>query len=183
MFERLFTSGLYSTRPLARGSGRPCCRWGGKAISGRLGEAAEWLANWQHRYPPRIEKPVLAIFAGSHGLVDEGVSLSTNTDTRAHVDALREGRAPLSAIATQAGANIRVFELALDNPTPSIAVTAAHDVNGNAQRRSLSDLRQLKTSQTCWRWLCQGPGSGRPPPLWLARSMAVRRITGFVRAI
>jgi len=92
---------------------------------GRLGEAAEWLANWQHRYPPRIEKPVLAIFAGSHGLVDEGVSLSTNTDTRAHVDALREGRAPLSAIATQAGANIRVFELALDNPTPSIADTAA----------------------------------------------------------
>ncbi|MFT5931179.1 MAG: nicotinate-nucleotide--dimethylbenzimidazole phosphoribosyltransferase, partial [Hyphomonas sp.] len=92
---------------------------------GRLGEAAEWLANWQHRYPPRIEKPILAIFAGSHGLVDEGVSLSTNTDTRAHVDALREGRAPLSAIATQVGANMRVFELALDNPTPSIAITAA----------------------------------------------------------
>ena len=92
---------------------------------GRLGEAAEWLANWQHRYPPRIEKPALAIFAGSHGIVEEGVSLSTNKDTRAHVDALREGRAPLSAIATQAGATIRVFELALDKPTPSIAETAA----------------------------------------------------------
>ncbi|MEH6696265.1 MAG: nicotinate-nucleotide--dimethylbenzimidazole phosphoribosyltransferase [Hyphomonas sp.] len=92
---------------------------------GRLGEAAEWLANWQRRYPPRIEKPILSIFAGSHGLVDEGVSLSSDVDTRAHVDALREGRAPLSAIATQAGANIRVFELALDRPTPSIAETAA----------------------------------------------------------
>ncbi|MEZ5998285.1 MAG: nicotinate-nucleotide--dimethylbenzimidazole phosphoribosyltransferase [Hyphomonas sp.] len=92
---------------------------------GRLGEAAEWLANWQNRYPPRIEKPVLAVFAGSHGLVEEGVSLSSNKDTRAHVDALREGRAPLSAIATQAGAGIRVFELALDQPTPSIAETAA----------------------------------------------------------
>ncbi|KDA01707.1 nicotinate-nucleotide--dimethylbenzimidazole phosphoribosyltransferase [Hyphomonas oceanitis] len=92
---------------------------------GRLGEAAEWLANWQRRYPPRIENPVLAIFAGSHGLVDEGVSLSSDVDTRAHVDALREGKAPLSAIATQAGANIRVFELALDRPTPSIAETAA----------------------------------------------------------
>ncbi|MEZ5945760.1 MAG: nicotinate-nucleotide--dimethylbenzimidazole phosphoribosyltransferase [Hyphomonas sp.] len=92
---------------------------------GRLGEAAEWLANWQNRYPPRIEKPVLAVFAGSHGLVEEGVSMSSNKDTRAHVDALREGRAPLSAIATQAGAGIRVFELALDRPTPSIAETAA----------------------------------------------------------
>ena len=88
---------------------------------GRLGEAAEWLARWQRRFPPRIEKPTLAIFAGSHGIVDAGVSLSSNSDTRAHIDALREGKAPLSAIATQAGATVRVFELALDRPTPSIA--------------------------------------------------------------
>ena len=92
---------------------------------GRLGQAAEWLATWQNRYPPRIETPVLAVFAGSHGIVEEGVSMTSNRDTRAHVDALREGRAPLSAIATQAGATIRVFELALDQPTPSIAETAA----------------------------------------------------------
>lgn len=92
---------------------------------GRLGEAAEWLATWQRRFPPRVEKPTLAIFAGSHGLVDAGVSLSSNQDTRAHIDALKSGRAPLSAIATQVGANVRVFELALDQPTPSIAETAA----------------------------------------------------------
>lgn len=92
---------------------------------GRLGEAAEWLAIWQERYPPRIEKPTLSVFAGSHGLLNEGVSLSTDDDTRAHVDALREGRAPLSAIATQAEATIRVFELALDQPTGNIAETAA----------------------------------------------------------
>ncbi|KCZ49024.1 nicotinate-nucleotide--dimethylbenzimidazole phosphoribosyltransferase [Hyphomonas pacifica] len=92
---------------------------------GRLGEAAEWLANWQHRFPPRIEKPVLAVFASSHGLQEEGVSMSTKSDTRAHVDALREGKAPLSAIATQAGAGIRVFDLAIDKPTPSIAEEAA----------------------------------------------------------
>lgn len=92
---------------------------------GRLGEAAEWLATWQRRFPPRIEKPTLAIFAGSHGLVESGVSLSSNEDTRAHIEALKSGRAPLSAIAAQVGANVRVFELALDKPTPSIAETAA----------------------------------------------------------
>jgi len=92
---------------------------------GRLGEAAEWLARWQRRFPPRIEKPTLAIFAGSHGIVDQGVSLSSNSDTRAHIDALAQGRAPLSAIAAQAGATVRVFELALDRPTPSIAKEAA----------------------------------------------------------
>lgn len=98
---------------------------GRKGDFGRLGEAAEWLATWQRRFPPRIEKPTLAIFAGSHGLVDAGVSLSSNADTRAHIEALRAGKAPLSAIAAQVGANMRVFELALDKPTPSIAETAA----------------------------------------------------------
>jgi nicotinate-nucleotide--dimethylbenzimidazole phosphoribosyltransferase len=92
---------------------------------GRLGEAAEWLASWQRRFPPRIEKPTLAIFAGSHGILEAGVSLSSNADTLAHIEALKSGRAPLSAIATQAGATVRVFELALERPTPSIAVEAA----------------------------------------------------------
>ena len=84
---------------------------------GRLGEAAEWLARWQQRFPPRIENATLALFAGSHGISDEKITLSDNESTRAKVEALREGRAPLSAIATQVGANIRVFEMAIDQPT------------------------------------------------------------------
>lgn len=88
---------------------------------GRMGEAAMWLARWQRRYPPRIEKATLAIFAGSHGLSQEGVSLATDERTRLHLEALREGKAPLSALATQAGAEIRVMELALEVPTGNIA--------------------------------------------------------------
>ena len=92
---------------------------------GKLGEAAQWLARWQRRTPPRIEKPALAIFAGSHGLVSSGVSLATTRQTREHVEALRSGTAPLSAIATQVGAEIRVMELALDVPTQNIAEAPA----------------------------------------------------------
>ncbi len=92
---------------------------------GKLGEAAAWLAGWQRRFPPRIESPTLAIYAGSHGISSNGVTLSSNESTREKVDALREGRAPLSAIAAQVGANIRVFELAIDKPTPNIAEEAA----------------------------------------------------------
>lgn len=92
---------------------------------GRLGEGAAWLAGWQRRYPPRLEKPTLAIFAGSHGISQNGVTLSSIDSTREKVAALREGRAPLSAISAQVEANIRVFELALDKPTPNIAEEAA----------------------------------------------------------
>lgn len=88
---------------------------------GRLGEGAAWLAEWQKRYPPRLENPTLAIFAGSHGISQSGVTLSSNASTREKVDAMKEGRAPLSAIATQVGVNIRVFELAIDKPTPNFA--------------------------------------------------------------
>lgn len=92
---------------------------------GKLGDGAAWLAEWQQRYPPRVEMPTLAVFAGSHGISLRGVTLSSNESTREKVDALREGRAPLSAIATQVEANIRVFELAIDKPTPNIAEEAA----------------------------------------------------------
>lgn len=88
---------------------------------GRLGEGAAWLAEWQKRYPPRLENPTLAIFAGSHGISQSGVTLSSNASTREKVDAMKAGRAPLSAIATQVGVNIRVFELAIDKPTPNFA--------------------------------------------------------------
>ena len=92
---------------------------------GKLGEAAAWLSKCQNRYPPRIESPTLAIFAGSHGLVERGVSLSSNESTLQKVEALRQGEDPLSAIAAHTEANIRIFELAIDRPTPNIANAAA----------------------------------------------------------
>lgn len=92
---------------------------------GRLGESAAWLAEWQKRYPPRIENATLAMFAGAHGLRSEGVSLSKDTDTRAQVEALKNGTAPLSAISAQVGANVRVFELAIEQPTRNIALEPA----------------------------------------------------------
>ncbi|MEM9668108.1 MAG: nicotinate-nucleotide--dimethylbenzimidazole phosphoribosyltransferase [Pseudomonadota bacterium] len=88
---------------------------------GRLGDAAEWLARWQKRFPPRVEMATLAIFAGSHGLSKEGVSLSNDGDTQAKVEALTSGTAPLSAIAAQNQTNVQVMELALDVPTGNIA--------------------------------------------------------------
>src|SRR5689334_7987779 len=41
---------------------------------GRLEELAEWLASWQGRAQPRIERPRIAVFAGSHGVARRGVS-------------------------------------------------------------------------------------------------------------
>src|SRR5918993_4727646 len=41
---------------------------------GRLEEIAEWLAAWQGRASPRVERPRIAVFAGTHGVAARGVS-------------------------------------------------------------------------------------------------------------
>ncbi len=41
---------------------------------GRLEELAAWLAAWQGRHPPRIERAQTAVFAGNHGVAAQGVS-------------------------------------------------------------------------------------------------------------
>jgi nicotinate-nucleotide--dimethylbenzimidazole phosphoribosyltransferase len=59
----------------------------------------------------------------------------------------------LSAIATQAGASIRVFELALDKPTPSIAETAAMSEKECAATIAYGFRGDGRPSLTCWRSL------------------------------
>src|ERR1700747_2899689 len=41
---------------------------------GRLEELAVWLASWQGRLKPQLDRPRCLIFAGNHGIVARGVS-------------------------------------------------------------------------------------------------------------
>ncbi len=41
---------------------------------GRMEELVEFLARWQHRSKPRLANPMVTIFAGNHGVTDQGVS-------------------------------------------------------------------------------------------------------------
>ena len=41
---------------------------------GRLEELAIWLAQWQGRESPRLERVTIAVFAGNHGVAARGVS-------------------------------------------------------------------------------------------------------------
>src|SRR3546814_2711293 len=40
---------------------------------GRLAELAVWLATWQGRPPPSLDRPYTAVFAGNHGLAPQAV--------------------------------------------------------------------------------------------------------------
>lgn len=94
---------------------------------GRLEEIAVWLATWQGRHPARVEKPVVAVFAGNHGVAARGVSAYPIEVTAQMVANFRAGGAAINQLCRAAGAALRVFELALEIPTGDITVEDALD--------------------------------------------------------
>jgi nicotinate-nucleotide--dimethylbenzimidazole phosphoribosyltransferase len=94
---------------------------------GRLEEIAEWLAAWQGRALPRVDRPLVAIFAGNHGVVTHGVSAFPAEVTRQMVDNFAAGGAAINQICLATGLGLKVYDLALDLPTGDITVEAALD--------------------------------------------------------
>jgi nicotinate-nucleotide--dimethylbenzimidazole phosphoribosyltransferase len=94
---------------------------------GRLETLVEHLARWQGKGSPTLDNPMVAIFAGNHGVTRQGVSAFPAEVTRQMVANFTNGGAAISQICALHGLNLRVFELALDLPTGDITVEAAMD--------------------------------------------------------
>ena len=84
---------------------------------GRLEELAVWLAAWQRRHPPRLERPYAAVFAGNHGIAARGVSAYPAEVTVQMVQNFIDGGAAVNQLCGLMEADLRVYELALEAPT------------------------------------------------------------------
>ena len=94
---------------------------------GRLEESVEWLAAWQDRETPRLDKPFAVVFAGSHGVAEQGVSGDSPQAARQKLELSAAGGAAVNQIAATYGIGLKVFELALDHPVNDITQDAALD--------------------------------------------------------
>ncbi len=83
----------------------------------RLEEIAQWLATWQGRHPARIDHPRVAVFAGNHGVAALGVSAFPPEVTRQMVLNFQAGGAAINQLCRNADADLRVYEMNLDQPT------------------------------------------------------------------
>jgi nicotinate-nucleotide--dimethylbenzimidazole phosphoribosyltransferase len=92
---------------------------------GRLEAIAEWLCAWQGHHPPKAERFVVAVFAGNHGVVAQGVAAYPQDVTAQMVANFRAGGAAVNQICKTFGLGLKVFELALEEPTGDITSTAA----------------------------------------------------------
>jgi len=84
---------------------------------GRLEDLSAWLATWQGKAPPAINHPRVAVFAGNHGVAALGVSAFPADVTRQMVLNFTHGGAAVNQLCKNADADLRVYEMSLDQPT------------------------------------------------------------------
>ncbi len=94
---------------------------------GRLEDLAAWLARWQGRAMPRLDRVEVLVFAGNHGVVARGVSPYPAAVTAQMVANFAAGGAAINQIARAAGATLRVIPLDLDTPTADFCEAPAMD--------------------------------------------------------
>jgi len=99
---------------------------------GRLEEIAVWLAKWSGRAPPQINRPLVAIFAGNHGVVVHRVSPRPQEATAKSVELAAAGGAAINQLCLAYDLGLKVFDLALHLPTEDITLAAAFDEQGCA---------------------------------------------------
>ena len=96
---------------------------------GRLEELAIWLAQWQGREQPLLERVTIAVFAGNHGVAARGVSAYPPAVTAQMVANFAAGGAAINQIAKAAAAELRVVPIELERPTRDFTEAAAMSVD------------------------------------------------------
>ena len=84
---------------------------------GRLEELSAWLATWQGRHPPVLERPKAIVFAGNHGVTDRGVSAFPAEVTLQMVANFEAGGAAVNQLCRTFGAGLAVVPMDLERPT------------------------------------------------------------------
>ncbi len=84
---------------------------------GRLEEIAVFLAGWGRDDRPRAANGLVAVFAGSHGVVRQGVSPYPPDVTAQMVGNFEAGGAAINAITGSVGLGLEVVPLRVDVPT------------------------------------------------------------------
>jgi nicotinate-nucleotide--dimethylbenzimidazole phosphoribosyltransferase len=99
---------------------------------GRLEQLAEWLARWRGQAMPELDRVLITVFAGNHGIAARGVSAYPAAVTAQMVANFAAGGAAICQLAKLAQGELRVVPIDLDRPTRDFvdapAMTAAEFV-------------------------------------------------------
>ncbi|WOJ90518.1 nicotinate-nucleotide--dimethylbenzimidazole phosphoribosyltransferase [Methylocapsa polymorpha] len=160
---------------------------------GRLEDIVAFLAAWQGKPEPTIDRPLVAVFAGNHGVTAKGVSAYPASVTRAMVENFAAGGAAINQICGAYGIGLKVFDLALDIPTRDIteepamepaaaAATFAYGMEAIAGGVDLLCLGEMGIGNTTVAAAIYHGLYGGAPADWVGRGAGVDD-SGFLRKI
>jgi nicotinate-nucleotide--dimethylbenzimidazole phosphoribosyltransferase len=89
---------------------------------GHLETAVSWLAAWQGRETPSIDKPLVAVFVGTHGVAKKFVSGDLVETARERVKSISEGKAAVRGFAAAQNAAFKVYELGVEMPCADMSI-------------------------------------------------------------
>ncbi|QTC89961.1 nicotinate-nucleotide--dimethylbenzimidazole phosphoribosyltransferase [Brevundimonas goettingensis] len=110
---------------------------------GRIEDLAVRLALIQQTATPRADRATLLVFAGDHGLTEDGVSRYPSAVTQAMVSTLLAGKATANAFARAVGAEVVIVDAGVD------ADLAAHPalVEAKVRKRTRNAAREPAMTQ------------------------------------
>ena len=92
---------------------------------GGLGRGLMWLGGWQGRAIPSIDRPLIAVFSGSHRIAEDVIGADPVIGTRERVSGMTEGAAGVRGIASSFGAAFKVYEMGIEYPAAKITEEAS----------------------------------------------------------
>ena len=92
---------------------------------GQLGKAVAWLGSWQNNLQPEIQKPLVAVFIGSHLVAKAFVDGDLIERAQERMKSVSDGRAAVRGIASAQGAAFKVFDMGLSNPAADMSEQAS----------------------------------------------------------
>lgn len=96
----------------------------------RMGALALWLARWSGADRTPARRPLLALFAGTHGVAGKAGAAKDAVETT--VAAIGAGMADVNSLCASFDLGLKLFDLALAVPTVDFTVEAALDERGCA---------------------------------------------------
>lgn len=84
---------------------------------GVYGPALQWLSGWQGRADPSIDRPLVAVFAGSHGAARTVMGEDPAKGAQNRVAGMTKGGAGVRGMAAAFGAAFKVYEMGIEFPS------------------------------------------------------------------
>lgn len=89
---------------------------------GAYGPALKWLAGWQGRADPSIDRPLVTVFAGSHGTAKTVIGRDPVKGAQERVAGMTKGGAGVRGMAAAFGAAFKVYEMGIEYPSADMTV-------------------------------------------------------------